>query len=315
MVSSLQIKAMEHSRAMSSLACIGLACGILACIMYENIQIVKSEAFAMRKVCMMRDFQEGRISMLRDKGDLVYPSVEQPTWRFIGKASDCLSGYLHDHAKIFGYASALQEVSAPTRIRQRLSIPDDARYYAFSYPLSPLPVSTMNISPSKGEGIVHADWAFLTIGGYMYFNEDKDLIAIRALVPVDEEEAPLYFTDDKEWRHEWTYAYQQNWTDLLHPVTLPALRKHFEFFMWHPQHVPFPTEGYKLEQRIETANIFKAMKLRLNRYRHDQPSNIQPDCPHGCFMYFSHHPNLMIGKEKERRYMVSSLRMLTDSDA
>jgi len=98
-----------------------------------------------------------------------------PKCKLVGQAGAVLKNQLLDTNEIFGALSPMSKVTLGPEGKSAAGIPEEATSYCFAYPSE----RKFEVPPS-----VHsdADLSFLTLGGYVYFDDDMDPSAF-ACVP------------------------------------------------------------------------------------------------------------------------------------
>eukprot|EP00931_Biecheleriopsis_adriatica_P067760 TRINITY_DN41826_c0_g1_i1.p1 TRINITY_DN41826_c0_g1~~TRINITY_DN41826_c0_g1_i1.p1 ORF type:complete len:472 (+),score=75.75 TRINITY_DN41826_c0_g1_i1:76-1491(+) len=138
-----------------------------------------------------------------------------------------------------------------------MGIDESARYFQWAYPAYPEPVLTLD--KSNQDHLLVA--SFLETGGFMYFNENRDLLQVKTIVAVENRPPDALCFKRHTWNQAWT---KQLWeSGRYHKVTLQDMievnAKYFAYLL--------PGETFK-EEGVEMKD--------------------QPDVPHGGFAYLFH---------------------------
>jgi len=128
--------------------------------------------------------------------------------------------------------SALSRVTLPkegTGSRFEVGISEFAEHFAFAYPA---------VECELNEEVVTAtDLAFLSAGGFVYFDRDMKLVDMMAVVP--RKFGGLRFKEPRKWKKQWTDSFSGRFVE----VTLPMLKeKGVDKFCWLSPEEKFGTE-------------------------------------------------------------------------
>eukprot|EP01084_Bolivina_argentea_P094955 170720_1 len=136
-----------------------------------------------------------------------------------------------DDYGIFGTMSPIYIVTLNTEAKKAANIPSNARYFSWSYP-SILPKNTLSNLSNKqitSKWLNDANIILLTVGGYMYFNENKQLLQINTLIPAID--GGLQFSKPKKWDNKFTAELHKN--GRFQEITIASLSsKGAKYFCW-----------------------------------------------------------------------------------
>jgi len=158
---------------------------------------------------------------------------------------------LKPHKAATSCMSAIAALNIPEAERRRLKIPAAGQYFAWSYPFSL--VRSWKSSTSelpKPEASMDPDVAFLTVGGFVYFDDNYQPVHINAAVP--DPKGRLRFGPPRHVPHAW--AERQLARGCFQPITLQMLLK-------------------------QGASDYTWLPPLVNH------SSAEPDCPYGGFAY------------------------------
>jgi len=162
-----------------------------------------------------------------------------------------LSNYVQDWP-IIGQFSPAHPITLSTVEKKAALIPTDATSFVWSYPVAIL------IDPSKTKGIdwTDPDIAFLTVGGYVYFNNRNLVCGVNTIIPSSH---GLQFSKPKKWNHDYTSFLQKD--GRFQSITIKALNDCGAwYFAWIRPDEPLK-DSFGVEEKI---------------------------CPNGGFVYLFH---------------------------
>jgi len=139
----------------------------------------------------------------------------------------------------------------PDSDRARLKIPAVGKYFAWSYPFAL--VRSWNLedpTTARESGTLDPDVAFMTVGGFVYFDAQYQPVHINAAVP--DTKGRLRFGPPRHLPHAW--AERQLARGNFQPITLRTLLK-------------------------QGASDYTWLPPLINH------SSAEPDCPYGGFAY------------------------------
>lgn len=228
--------------------------------------------------------------------DIEDPSPLRKTWEFTGTMKGVLARLFETDTSFSGHLSVVQDLSLSESQMDALGIPREAKQFAFSYPVSELEGAlddAMTIDP---------DVAFFGAGGYMYFDAQKTLLAAMSLRK-DVKRGLLKFEPKQKWLPRWSKHIPGN---LFHHTTFPVLTKAgISYFMWIPPREMFGNKEEK--DRHQKGGVWYGLMTFLGR----TAGAHQPNCPHGCFAYLSHHPKMKVADAQRRKDVYYSLKFDT----
>jgi hypothetical protein len=114
-------------------------------------------------------------------------------------------------ASLKGRISPICPVNVEKAQREALAIPEDAKQLAWAYPVADWEqVEDMGMArtPSSVKGSEAVE-SFLSVGGFMYFDTNGDVVGVTTLGTVeegDEQPADCHFGKPRKWQKEWTAA-------------------------------------------------------------------------------------------------------------
>jgi len=165
--------------------------------------------------------------------------------------------------------SPLHPVTLPLAERRAAQIPDDADHFAFVYPYETNWASAPAAMDKTG-----ADVAFLSIGGFVYF--DSSLAAIRGTTLSIGAEGALKFGPPKPWTAKWTQALSDQGMH-FHPVTLPVISEGgAEQFVWIPPQLSLDGEKGKICRHGGFAYL--CPKINVQEFCQEASSSWQEAC-------------------------------------
>jgi len=166
--------------------------------------------------------------------------------------------------------SPVHPVTLGEELKATVGVVPEAAYFAFSYPVD-LPLKF----PTSWADM--AEVAFLTVGGFVYYDEEYNLCQMMAFVPA--EDGGLVFGTQAQWVPDWTESLGSN---RFQRVTMP---EHKEAGAQHFAWLPPGSESVDVETD-KKGNVFVKIVSWFQGKNGKKVS--QPKCPHGCFAYLFH---------------------------
>lgn len=161
------------------------------------------------------------------------------TWAVREKAASIPRSALKDHAtaklaaalpeRISIVLSPLHPVNLTPGQAAGAAIPPASKHFTWAYP-----ADLSNVPPSALDVADHADVAFLSIGAFIYFDDNMRPLQINSLVKRGS--GSLSFGPPKPWTTGWT-EWLEGKGKTFHSITLqPLLDTGFTHFTWLPPH-------------------------------------------------------------------------------
>lgn len=235
---------------------------------------IKGSDFSMQVNGQVQAFNVKKFSQEEKLGDKF-------SWQM---SSDALRSYgmRARGASITSNLSWVSDVTVAGSQRQGLMIPEDAKQFIFSYPIKDVKslqsVSLKDLAQADAQEKVNN---FLSLGGFMYFNEDGNVCGVTTLrIADDDDDTDMHFGKPKKWLREWTSALSQKNSKSFCRVTIGALAEEgVQYFCWLPPgQILKGSDGKPFKSQPSMAN-----GGFVYLFHEDMNSQVTEECSWDCY--------------------------------
>jgi len=213
--------------------------------------------------------------------DFILPELTD-IFQHIGFYWELKTGILESHglqarsARITGQVSPMHAVLEDDELRKARKIPEDAEYVVWSYPVvdwQHVECDAYAVDDWEGFEASAAMKSFLTVGGFLYLDGARRIVGATTpgrFCQHRDSVGGLYFREPRRWMPEWSQRLAEQ--GRFQPVTMRTIRElGARKFCWlRPREIIEDEDG--------------------------APLPMQPDVPHGGFVYLFHDDVLLSSK-------------------